>query len=238
MGPHKEKEAVALLHLLASSLLLSSRALLPFTSRLIKPPRLEQCSVFSFIWVCWHSSPASHVVYLWRFSSVYNSMFSLELQIIFFCICLAFSVHACSIVSDSVTPWAVAHQASVSMEFSRQEYWSGLPFPPPGDLPDPGIEPMSPASPSLQANSLPLSHRGSLQYFQMHRIFHQFHFLGDFSRNLPSLQSSISSSVERWLKLPGSCLCAQLSLLSLTFLVLEKHLVPWILGLGCSAVLN
>ena len=40
-----------------------------------------------------------------------------------------------------VTPWTVAHQASLSMEFSRQEYWSGLPFPPPGDLINPGIKP-------------------------------------------------------------------------------------------------
>ena len=44
-----------------------------------------------------------------------------------------------------MSPWTVAHQASLSMGLSRQEYWSGLPFPPPGDLPDPGIEPMSPA---------------------------------------------------------------------------------------------
>ena len=43
------------------------------------------------------------------------------------------------------TPWAVAHQAPPSMGFSRQEYWSGLPFPSPGDLPDPGIEPRYPA---------------------------------------------------------------------------------------------
>ena len=43
----------------------------------------------------------------------------------------------CSGVFDSVTPWSVAHQAPLSMEFSRQEYWSGLPFPPPRDLPDP-----------------------------------------------------------------------------------------------------
>ena len=43
------------------------------------------------------------------------------------------------------TPWTVAHQAPPSMEFSSQEYWSGLPFPSPGDLPDPGIEPGSPA---------------------------------------------------------------------------------------------
>ena len=50
------------------------------------------------------------------------------------------------------TPWIVAHLALLSMDFSRQEYWSGLPFPSPGDLPDPGIEPRSP---SLQTDSLP-----------------------------------------------------------------------------------
>ena len=50
------------------------------------------------------------------------------------------------------TPWTVAHQAPLSMGFSRQEYWSGLPFPSPGDLPNPGIEPRSPA---LQADYLP-----------------------------------------------------------------------------------
>ena len=49
------------------------------------------------------------------------------------------------------TPWTVAHQDPLSMEFSRQEYWSGLPFPSPGDLHNPGIEPGSPA---LQADSL------------------------------------------------------------------------------------
>ena len=50
-----------------------------------------------------------------------------------------------------VTPWTVAHQAPPSMGFSRPEYWSGLPFPSPGDLPDPGIELRSPA---LQADAL------------------------------------------------------------------------------------
>ena len=54
-----------------------------------------------------------------------------------------------SVVFNSVTPWTVAHQASLSMGFSRQEYWSGLPCPPPGDLPDPGIEPTSLTSPAL-----------------------------------------------------------------------------------------
>ena len=53
------------------------------------------------------------------------------------------------------TPWTVAHQAPLSMGFSWQEYCSGLPCPPPGDLPDPGTEPESPASSALQADSLP-----------------------------------------------------------------------------------
>ena len=48
-----------------------------------------------------------------------------------------------------MTPWTVAHQAPLSMGFSRQEYWSGLPFISPGDLPDPGLEPASLASPAL-----------------------------------------------------------------------------------------
>ena len=51
-----------------------------------------------------------------------------------------------------VTPWTVARQAPLCMGFSSQEYWSGLPFPPPGDLPDPGSEP---GSPVLEASSLP-----------------------------------------------------------------------------------
>ena len=50
-----------------------------------------------------------------------------------------------------MSTWTVVHQAPLSMEFSRQEYWSGLPFPSPGALPDPGMEPRSPA---LQADSL------------------------------------------------------------------------------------
>ena len=50
-----------------------------------------------------------------------------------------------------VTPWTVVYQASLSMGFSRQEYWSGLPFPSPGDLPDPGMEP---GSPVLEADVL------------------------------------------------------------------------------------
>ena len=56
------------------------------------------------------------------------------------------SVQSLSRVRLFATPWTVAYQALPTMGFSRQEYWGGLPFPSPGDLPDPGIEPRSPAS--------------------------------------------------------------------------------------------
>ena len=59
--------------------------------------------------------------------------------------------------SDSATPWTAAHQAPLSMGFSRQEYWNGWPFPSPGDLPDPGVEP---GSPTTQADSLPFEPPG------------------------------------------------------------------------------
>ena len=59
------------------------------------------------------------------------------------------------------TPWTVAHQSPLSTEFSRQEYWSGLPTPPSGDLPDPRIKLVSPVAPALQADSLLLSYQGS-----------------------------------------------------------------------------
>ena len=62
------------------------------------------------------------------------------------------NVKSPSCVQLFVTPWTVAHQAPPSIEFSRQEYWSELPFPSPRDLPDPGIEP---GSSVLQADTLP-----------------------------------------------------------------------------------
>ena len=89
----------------------------------------------------------SSVSFLWRFSG----------HLIQWC------VHAqlLSCVWLFVSSWTVAHQATLSMEFSKQEYSSRLPCPPPGDLPDPGIEPASSVSPVLQADPLPLSHQGS-----------------------------------------------------------------------------
>ena len=72
------------------------------------------------------------------------------------------SVLSCfSHVGFFATPWTAAHQDPLSVGFSRQKDWSGLPFPPPGDLPDPGIELESSAFPALQADSSPLSHQGS-----------------------------------------------------------------------------
>ena len=59
--------------------------------------------------------------------------------------------------------WTVAHQASLSMGFSRQEYWTGLPFPPPGDLPHPGIKPTSPVSPALAGRFFTTESPGKLR---------------------------------------------------------------------------
>ena len=67
------------------------------------------------------------------------------------------------------TPWTVAYQAPLSMGFSRQECWSGLPFPSPGDLPDPGIKPRSPA---LQADALPSVSIEELQVSSKKALIH------------------------------------------------------------------
>ena len=77
--------------------------------------------------------------------------------LLFVCVCYSLS-HA----QLFATPWTVAHQAPLSMGFSKQEYWSGLPFPPPGDLANPGIEPKSPA---LQADSFLSEPPGKLSFY-------------------------------------------------------------------------
>ena len=78
------------------------------------------------------------------------------------CVCVSCSVH----VQLFTTPWTVAHQVPLSMRFSRQEYWSGLSFPSPGDLPAPGIEPRCPA---LQADSLPTEPLGKREALYIYR---------------------------------------------------------------------
>ena len=60
-------------------------------------------------------------------------------EIVCVCVCVCVHAHALSCFQPFATPWTVASQAPPSMEFSRQEYWSGLSFPPPEDLPNPGI---------------------------------------------------------------------------------------------------
>ena len=72
---------------------------------------------------------------------------------------VAMKVKSLSHVRLFATPWTIAYQAHLSMEFSREEYWSGLPFPSPGDLPEPGIEPGSPA---FQADGLTSEPPGKL----------------------------------------------------------------------------
>ena len=66
------------------------------------------------------------------------------------CVCVCMHTHMCAQSCPTLyAPWTVVHQAPLFMEFSRQEYWSRLPFLTPGDLPDPGVEPMSLESPAL-----------------------------------------------------------------------------------------
>ena len=74
------------------------------------------------------------------------------------CVCVCACLQSrFSRVQLFVTRWTVAHQAPLSVGFSRQEYWSGLPCPPPGDLPNPGVEPMSPVSLALAGGSFTTS---------------------------------------------------------------------------------
>ena len=80
---------------------------------------------------------------------------------VYFCFANACMLSCFSRVWLFTILWSAACQAPLSMGFSRQEYWSRLPCSFPGDLPDPGIEPLSPMAPELQVDSLPLSHWGS-----------------------------------------------------------------------------
>ena len=112
------------------------------------------------------------MVYAWqrKYEEVIENMIELSLKNLLLsnlshasykssCVCVCVSVcvcaHACSVVSNSLPQPCptlcnpMAHQAPLSMGFSRQEYWSGLPFPPPWDHPNPGIEPASLMSPAL-----------------------------------------------------------------------------------------
>ena len=93
--------------------------------------------------------------------------------VLFFLLLLLFT---CSVVSDAfATPWAVAHKAPLSIGFPRQDYWSGLPFPSPADLPDLGIKPVSPALAGRFFTAEPPGKSPILPFF-----FYQFFFLTNF----------------------------------------------------------
>ena len=77
-----------------------------------------------------------------------------------------------SCVQLFATPWTVAHQDPLSVGFSRQEYWSGFPFPPPGNLPDPGIEPMSLVSPVL-ADEFLLVLYNETPYIHVYKLYNE-----------------------------------------------------------------
>ena len=77
---------------------------------------------------------------------------------------LKLKVKSLSRIRLFVTPWTVPHQAPPSMGFFRQKYWSGLPFPSPGDFPDPGIEPRSPTFQAVSLTSEPPGKPGNIHY--------------------------------------------------------------------------
>ena len=100
-------------------------------------------------------------------------------------------VKSLSRVQLFATPWTVTYQAPPTMGFSRQEYWSGLPFPSPGDLPNPGIEPWSPA---LQADTLPSEQQGKLCCIKVvSKLGPQKCLVSPSSANAPSLSNSAIS---------------------------------------------
>ena len=121
---------------------------------------------FLFFFVCYNSGTES-LFYLSRYA------FSFYTGSVHVC------VLSCSAESDSsLTPWTVACQAPVSMEFSKQDYWSGLlfPIPTPGDLPDPGIEPRLLILLHWQVDSLSLCDLGSPFWFYIGQRYTLFNF--------------------------------------------------------------
>ena len=121
---------------------------------------------------CWyahthvHKCPDSIALFIekpWEWHHANNTVILL-IDFVYTCAMLRHSA-----VSDSsVTLWNVAHQAPLSMGFPRQEYWSGLPFPPRGDLSGPGIKPVSPMSPALADGFFPTSTTGQALVYPYH----------------------------------------------------------------------
>ena len=94
--------------------------------------------------------------------------FGLSQDVEYNSLCYTSVAQSCPTLCDL---WTVAHHAPLSLGFSRQEYWSALPFPPPGDLPDPGIEPMSPISPALASGYFTTVPNGKLVLYSRTLVF-------------------------------------------------------------------
>ena len=102
-----------------------------------------------------------------------------------------------SVVSDSETPWT--HQAPLSMGLTKQEYWNGLPFPTPGDLPDPGMEPLSLMSPALASGFFITAPPGEPQYHDYCTSFTPYDNLTLYSiSNSPFHRNSIPALFPFW----------------------------------------
>ena len=134
-------------------------------------------------------------------------------------------VKSLSCVRLFATPWTVAYQASPSMGFSRQEYWSGLPFPSPGDLPDPGIEPRSPAleadaltsePPGKPPHDLIASQRLYLQMSSHWGLGFNITILGEHKHSVYSILISLPCRWS-WRSCKISFLCCAMTFISSTF---------------------
>ena len=119
-----------------------------------QPTRITWASLLRILMYCLRQRSWVIRAKLGKFCSNQEKVINIEGK--YMCVC---EWSRSVIVRLFATPWTVAHQASPSMGFSRQEYWSGLPFPSPGDLPNPGIEP---SSPGLQADALPSEPPGKI----------------------------------------------------------------------------
>ena len=122
-----------------------------------------------------------------------SSIQQCESVITIFCVCVLV-IQLCPTLFIS---WIIAHQTPLSMEFSTQEYWSGLPLPSPGDLPNPGIKPRSPA---LKADSLPSAPSGKPHYVYIYRLpltlpIPPFWVITELQAELPLLPSSSPPAV-------------------------------------------
>ena len=119
----------------------------------------------------------------WRGPRTLRGLFS-------FCICPC----ACSVMSNPfATPWTAAHQASLSMEFSRQDHWSWLPFPLLGDLPNPGIKPRSLVSPALASRFFTTELPGKPGVSLIRALIPPLKALSSWSGNLPKAPPPVTT---------------------------------------------